>query len=299
MVADIKMDFCSPAKMTKEFYSGKRMVFKHLQVQKKKEVGMGQRNMRVFFSPTGICTEFNHVVYVCDYKTGSIHQITILKQTASFLTVIRNLVDAFSVHEKHKKNETKLLQDAIVLVSECLDIMQNNTHQMNESHENLPKKLNGPEGSISAKTLDSIKILDWGLNQLERNMQIFEYTDVNLLSCMTLDIEHLHSTFNRKHCEETMLQYARSFSTSIKESVKSLVAWSAYYFTRSATWYPLPVNTLQLRDVKFPAPILPANMSNEDILSMREWASSNGRVVRQRSVRQETTMAKAGTKYCM
>eukprot|EP00794_Sanderia_malayensis_P012399 gene12399-13682_t len=36
-------------------------------------------------------------------------------------------------------------------------------------------------------------------------------------------------------------------------------------------------------------------MSIKDILSMREWASSNGSVVRQRSVRQETTMAKAGT----
>ena len=112
---------------------------------------------------------------------------------------------------------------------------------------------------------------------------------------MTLEIEHLHSMVNRKHGERTMLQYARSFSTSIKESVKLQVAWSSYYLTGSTTWYPLPVNTLQLKDVKFPVPIQPANMSNEDISLMREWVSSNGRVVRQRNVRQETTMAKAGT----
>ena len=86
-----------------------------------------------------------------------------------------------------------------------------------------------------------------------------------------------------------------SFSTSIKESVKSLVAWSAHYFTGSATWYPLPVNTLQLKDVKFPASIPLANMPNDDILLMREWAPCDGRVVHQRSVRQETIMAKVGT----
>ena len=96
------------------------------------------------------------------------------------------------------------------------DSMQNNIHRINKSNENLPKNLNGPEGSISAKTLDSIKILERGLKRLERNVQVFEYTDVNLLNCMTLEIEH--------------------------------------------------------------------------ILSMREWASSYGR-----AVRQETTMAKAGT----
>lgn len=36
-------------------------------------------------------------------------------------------------------------------------------------------------------------------------------------------------------------------------------------------------------------------MLNENIEIMREWASVNGAIVRQRTVRQETTMAKAGT----
>ena len=39
----------------------------------------------------------------------------------------------------------------------------------------------------------------------------------------------------------------------------------------------------------------PAKLNGEDRLTMREWSSINGAVVRQRSVRQETTMAKAGT----
>lgn len=36
-------------------------------------------------------------------------------------------------------------------------------------------------------------------------------------------------------------------------------------------------------------------MSDEERFEMREWASMNGAVARQRSTRQETTMAKAGT----
>ena len=36
-------------------------------------------------------------------------------------------------------------------------------------------------------------------------------------------------------------------------------------------------------------------MSDEERFEMREWASMNGAVVRQRSTRQETTVAKAGT----
>ena len=41
--------FLFTCKIDQRVYYGKRMVFKHLQVQKKKEVGsMGQRKMRVF-----------------------------------------------------------------------------------------------------------------------------------------------------------------------------------------------------------------------------------------------------------
>ena len=43
------------------------------------------------------------------------------------------------------------------------------------------------------------------------------------------------------------------------------------------------------------APLSPAVMSDEERFEMREWASMNGAVVRQRSTRQETTIAKAGT----
>jgi hypothetical protein len=95
--------------------------------------------------------------------------------------------------------------------------------------------------------MKSIFLLQWGLAKLKSNLDEFDYDSINLLSCMTLDIEHLLSTVNFKHGVQTMLQYARSFSSSIKESVKALTNWSAFYYTSNqACWYPPPESGLKL-----------------------------------------------------
>ena len=67
-----------------------------------------------------------------------------------------------------------------------------------------------------------------GLMQLQSTLEDYEKYDVNLLNSMTLDIEYLHSTVNYKQGFQTMLQYARSFMSSIKESLKPLTQWSTY-----------------------------------------------------------------------
>ena len=86
--------------------------------------------------------------------------------------------------------------------------------------------LNGPESSISNKTYDSTKLLEWGLMQLQSNLKDHEKYDFSLLSSMALNIEHLHSAVDYKQGFQTVLQYARSFESSVKESVKSLTQWS-------------------------------------------------------------------------
>ena len=164
-----------------------------------------------------------------------------------------------------------------------------------EKNENLPKVLKGPEGSISNKTYDSIKLLEWVLMQLQSNLEDYGKYDVNLLSSMTLDIEHLHSTVNYKQGFQTMLQYARSFASNIKESLKSLTQWSKYYYTSKDSLYPLPENSIHFKDMKMPAPLPTTKMTEENKEIMREWISVNGRAVRQRTVSQETTMEKPGT----
>ena len=81
---------------------------------------------------------------------------------------------------------------------------------------------------------------------------------------MTLDKEHLHSMVNYKQVFQAMLQYARSFASSIKENLKSLTQWSTYYFTSKYSWYPLPENATNFKDIKMPAPLPPTKMTAEN-----------------------------------
>ena len=164
--------------------------------------------------------------------------------------------------------------------------------------DGLPNSLNEPEGSVSAVTVCFIKMLLWGLKKLKQNCESSSYKEVNLLSCMTLFVENLHSAVNRKRGTETLVSYAQDFAKIIKEFIKAVAKWSVLYFTIRERWYPLPDSAVYLASLQFPKRTknLSGKMLNSDQkCEMQEWVSVNGAVVRQRSYRQEPTMARAGT----
>ena len=90
--------------------------------------------------------------------------------------------------------------------------------------------LKGPEGSVSAAAVCSIKMRLWGLKKLKENCESFNYNEVNFLSCVTLSVENLHSAVNRTS-EQTLVSYPQDFATTIKESIKAVTKWSDHYFT--------------------------------------------------------------------
>ena len=49
------------------------------------------------------------------------------------------------------------------------------------------------------KTVESVKLLKWGLELMQRNLDPLGYDDTSLLSCMTLDVENLHSVVHHKN----------------------------------------------------------------------------------------------------
>ena len=151
------------------------------------------------FQPSGICSEFNNVVHVCDTQTSCIKIFTTLKKTAEFLKGIRELFSAFSLHEKHQTYESCDLPGAIVRVGRCLQVLEENVASIRELNCRLPLSLNGPEGSVAAKTVDSVKLLKWGLERMKRNLDPLEYGSTSLLSCVTLDVENLHSVVHHKN----------------------------------------------------------------------------------------------------
>ena len=118
----------------------------------------------------------------------------------------------------------------------------------------------------------------------------------DLHSCLTVQVENLHAVGHFKDPFPTLLQYARNLANTVYESIKHVVPWSAYYFTRDKSYDPVlrqstPLNAIpKLEHLKA---IRQLNRQERDL--MIEWATTNGQAARQRSVRQETTLFKAGT----
>ncbi len=82
------------------------------------------------------------------------------------------------------------------------------------------------------------------------------------------------------------------------ESIKRTVPWSAHYYTKPQSYYPVPEHkvNLTISDVpKLKHPKINQALRKEDIEKMKSWATDHGKCVKQRTIRQETTKYKCGT----
>ena len=247
-----------------------------------------------FKQPMGICTEFDSVVYVCDAQANSLMVCTEVKQCSLFLNAMGSLYNAFSVHNKGSIYTVKRPDEALILVRQCKDFLNDITVDI-RSNTGISRTLNGPEGHLPAKTVQSVSMTEWGLQRLFDNLKTFDYQATNWLSCMTLDVEDCHSTVHIKQANMSAKEYSRSFGVTMKESFKRMTQWGAYYHTNRESWYPKPEETISFSKVPTMKPLPVVDLSQADCEILRNWASSYGAAVRQRTVRQETTMAKHGT----
>ena len=112
---------------------------------------------------------------------------------------------------------------------------------------------------------------------------------------MTLDVENCHSIVHVKQANMSKAEYCRSFGLTMEEAVKRVTTRAACYHTSRNSWYPNPEEALLLSQVPVMKPLPIVNMRPADCDALRDWASSFGAAVRQRTVRQETTIARHGT----
>ena len=103
----------------------------------------------------------------------------------------------------------------------------------------------------------------------------------------------LHDTGCRKSSVSSSSQEQSLYSLLIcarlwkKERLKRTTSWSAYYYTSRGLWYLFEIPSIPL-----PSAI---KATQDEISMMQEWARAHRSSVQQRSVRQKTTMARAGT----
>ena len=52
----------------------------------------------------------------------------------------------------------------------------------------------------------SVEMIEWGFQRLLVNVSEFDYKAINVLSCMTLDVENCHSTVHIKQANLSVLE---------------------------------------------------------------------------------------------
>ena len=194
--------------------------------------------------------------------------------------------------------DLKSLPDAVELISQSLNVVSGFETDIRSIGREIPAAISGVHGFVSTKSFVSLQLTHWSLTKLLQNVSSFGYNHNNLLSMMTLSVEHFHSTTHAKNMLMTQLQYAREFMRSIKEASKRCHPWSACYFTsRKASWYQPTENDINFRDISpvLPSKAVPSSITVADEETLRTWANTYTRAVRQRTVRHGTTMAKTGT----
>ena len=159
---------------------------------------------------------------------------------------------------------------------------------------NSKKAMNGPQGTVASKTVKPVHLhlVEQGLNKLKINWAELNPTHkIESEVFLTLQVESQHF----KHPSSAVLEYARDLGNTMHESLKRTSQWSAYYFTHRRSYYPLPENSISLRDIPKMSPTPPKDISQAVQSLMREWAQEHEKALRQRRGRQCTTKHNAGT----
>jgi hypothetical protein len=255
----------------------------------------GNAKFASFMQPAGLCSELDTNLFPCDSQNGEVVLITGLQGTCVFLSSIGKMFRAFSIHKKHNflaPLPTVVCGDNLKSVADYITLSVDKVKALTGKNTT-----NGPDGTVSSKTLTSVRMVADGVQKLNENIQMLnEDYQIDMASCMTGQVESIHSTHHHKNqAGAHVIDYARSFGNTVKEGLKRTTRWAAHYYTNKKSYYPIPSNSIMFWDIPFLPPLPPIEMSDENQEYMREWARDNGKSVRQRTVRQETTKYKAGT----
>ena len=161
----------------------------------------------------------------------------------------------------------------------------------------------GPDGTLSATTLHSVKMILEGLSRLktkvvELNSNFIQHVDVE--SLLTLFVENFFSSMRGGNTDTPMmLDFCLRFPRCINKLLKRVTGTSYRYFTNPvASYYLQP--TLGDVDINFcdlaklPKPSSGC-LTKKQLNELRQWTQQYGRSVRQNTTRNFSTKDKPGT----
>ena len=156
----------------------------------------GSGSHSAFGQPMGVCAE-GASIFVTDGQIGTIELVTNLEGTIEFLENLGKLYRVFSVPHKHQQHENCTLKEAHQMVKEVSSYC-NGTVENVKSRTGITSTTNGPQGTIAAKTVVSLSLLENGLERLDKNIDVLSPTfsikpEVCLPACRRLLFPLLHA----------------------------------------------------------------------------------------------------------
>jgi hypothetical protein len=214
-------------------------------------------------------------------------------------------VEGFGLHKKDGERNLSANLDSCRIAHEIIgNYLERSVDNIKGSFlYQVPDKLNGPQHSVSAVTVHTVKLAAKSFAQIKENLKHVsgDGDDLSMIvnpgSTTTKAVEHFHSLAHRKDTVQTVHEYIYSWSIIVREMVKSLCSWPFKMFSGSKSSYYLRPDEcrIPLEDV----PMMPKlsklnNLSKEENMKAKELCKEH-KALPQASTRAFTSKFKAGT----
>ena len=113
------------------------------------------------------------------------------------------------MYKKGQSPPPRTLPEATEKEKECKQIFAEYEKSVCSVLECSKMTLNGPQGTVSVVNVRSVDMLYKGLDRMKSLFSSLYFDATNLLSCMTLDVEHLRFTSHIKHPLLSKKEYCR------------------------------------------------------------------------------------------
>ena len=164
----------------------------------KEGTGKGRAKFANFMQPSGLCSELDCNLMLCDSQLEEVSIITGLQGAAEFLSAVGKMYRSFGIHKKHSSLVPLPADKYEANIKSVADYIKSSVDEV----KGITGKstTNGPDRTVSSRRASSVQMLSDGVKKLNTNIQLVNGDFCgDLKSCMTGQVESLHATHQHKH----------------------------------------------------------------------------------------------------
>lgn len=258
-----------------------------------------------FEQPLGIAADGASLL-VCDAGSGSLKLISKTAPMAAFLERLKLIYRTFGVHLRGSPADKATLATAITNMRQVNEFFKLTVADVQQALD-IKRTVNGPDGSISNDSLQSMQMITTTLESLQ---QLFkskakhpgfeEYHKVMAMkSCTTLLLERFFAQVRAAVQTPTQLAFCRVKLSAARELVKQATRCAFFYPSARNSFYPAPETALPFSAIKFlkkvPIKERGPQLSEADEQKLRDHAQLHFKPTPQNTVRNSYCKSNAGT----